>query len=482
MLRDKLDRESLADLYERLVNSGNDPLETGTVFEVIEERSTLAGALYALKAADLSQAELDDFVIRLNAVQEGNPDLDPVPDTVQREIARVQLDELLREQSRREARFLAAERSEMYLSNRTELIGSLMGLGAQLKEDRKGAHFFTTFDAILSILERAQQDATAGAATVVQVLREVSKLPSESIAHELDPWMRWGIALELMSDERGLGGETADVDLDTRTEATRAKRMFFAEERQDARYDEADLPLDLTGDDIADLLDAHHHASHEWVCRHLPQADMDLYLAHTRREEVGRPEPHVQIIPESAARKLAERGGAFLNPLIFTIPPKERSRTSSRVWSHGLLSGSENVPWVTLHDAGGDPRVRWGAPPHPYGILCSVSLPTSHVLYVFSEEHPKDAEIFEDLTAKATLMSRSTNDSHETLRSVFQSAGYYAIAHYHPSDGSFRELIVLDPSPATVQVIREAIPSFMGDRPLNSPAPSSSPRATPLRR
>lgn len=465
-----LNRETLAGLYRRLVAPRVSAAEREAAIEAIRFRGDLAASLFALQAVDLTQAEIDDALVRLDAALEPDPTLDDITDTVQREIAGVQLDVLAAESERRRAVYAEAEAGGIYLPARADLVGAVIGLATQLLDDPAQAHFGDTVIAITQIIRRQHVEGTPGAAAVAQVLREVDSLPPEEVTHKLDPWVRWAVALEILESPRGFAGIRFDFDPVTRAQAARAKRMLYAMDRQDARYDEVDWPLDLTGIEIARLLSDHATARLTWATERIPESDLVLYLTPTRREEANRPEPHVQVVPEAEAMELARRAGAFPLPMLYAIPPQDRTRLARQIWSEGLPPVPPNMPGLTFYDAGGDPRIRWGAPPHPYGLLCAIVLSPKDVLHVLHPDHPQDYERFNELTRRAEFMARSAGNYPETLRSILRSEGVRAVAHYHPVERYLHELVVIDPDERTVMVIRESVPSFMrGDSPLAIP-------------
>lgn len=461
----EFNRETLSGLYRRLVSERCSAAVREEIIETIRARGDLAAEIYALQAVDFTQAELDDFRVRLEVALEPNPELDDITDTVQREVASVQLDVVSAEHQRRQLVFAAADSGKFYLPSRADLVGSVMGLTAQLVADPRTAHFAATTEVIVQLVRQAALNSAPGTSLVVQVLRAVDKIPPEEISHKLDPWIRWAVALELLESERGFAGHTISLDPVTRAQASRAKRLLYATNRQDARYDEVDWPLDLTGTEIARLLETHAKAIEVWTREGMPVSDLTLYLNPSRREEVGRPGSHVQIVTEEMARELATRAGAFPLPLVYALPPLERIRLARQIWSHGLPEVPPSLPGLTFYDAGGDPRVRWGAPPHPYGLLCAIILKPQDILHVLHPDHPEDFERFNELTRRAEFMARGFANYATTLRSILRSEGIRAVAHYHPTKRYLHELVVVDPGPETVLVIRESFPAFMRDEP-----------------
>lgn len=467
MARKPLSRESIDSLYRRYDANAADAHD---ILEAIEERAQLASSLFVLEAAQMSQADLDDAFGRLSAAAvDRHPNEDSIEEVVRMTSARVQLTAIQREQERRVDIFGAATRGEVYLPTRPELVGSLIGFGAQL-ERGDDTHFRATFDRIVSSVRQGLNEQSPGAPVVIHALRTANTLPTEDPASPLDSWMRWAIVLELLADKNGYGGIRISVDDVTRSAAIRAKRLLYAIDRQDPRYDEADWPLDLPGDALANLLEEHYFAAQEWARLGAPDRDLRRLLAPVRWEERERPEPHPQIFYEKEAQDFAVRGGAFPYPLVYPIPPAERARLARQIWAHGLPRIASGKVGLVFNPAAGDPRVRWGAPPYPYGLLCAVRLSPNEVLNVARPGYDDDHERFNQLTRRASHMATSDADYPDTLRNVLLSEGYKAVAIYNEIHGFMHELVLLDTAPNVVVVIRESVPAFVqGDRPLELP-------------
>lgn len=469
MTRDALRRQPLRRLYELLM-ADPAPSEAEAIVSVIEERAGHAINLYSMEAVRLSQTELEDLIARLDGAETPSDDLDPITDTVEREVARVQREALLDEFDRRQAVLLAANRDERVVPTRSELVGGVMAATEADVDEAPSGGGPSRLERLSSFVDEALSSSPRGSMAVVRSLRAVRDLPVEVGRRSLDLWILWALALETLTRPRAEGLLRTSVDPVTMAAANRAKRLLYAVDRQDARYDDSDWPLDLTGDDIADFLERHYQASWAWARSRAPASDRGMYLRPVRREETGRPNPHMQVADEREARRAAEEAGGFPEPLIFPVPPRERSRVAQALWTNGLPPVPERKPGLAFYNGGGDPKVRWGGPPHPYGVLCAVALPPKAVLHVFDKERPEDHDTFNELTARATFLSRTDDDYHERVRNVFRSEGYQAVAHYDPNQGYLHELIVVDPSPETVMIVRESIPSFRhGTRPLSLP-------------
>lgn len=463
-------QEPLEKLYQRLRSRRLSADAHDEILGTIRFRSNLASASYRLQALDLTQAELEDRIAQLSVAIEDDPAPQDLAEAVRREVAGAQLAVVTAEYQRRQAVYTAANKGDLYLPSRTDLLGALTGLATQLLDDPENAHFSATTSAILDLARRHASQGKPGIPIVVEVLREADRLPPERITHQLDPWVRWAVALEFLASEQGFAGQRVDADPVTRAEANRAKRLLYATDRQDPRYDEADWPLDLTGTTIAEVLEEYAKAAERWANNRIPERDLVFYLSPIRKEEGGRPAPHPQIVPEKVVRELAVQAGAFPVPFVYAIPPDERLRVTRQIWSHGLPPIPSNLPGLLFYDVGGDPRIRWGAPPYPYGLLCGIIVKPEEVLHVPHPDHPQDFDRFNELTRRADLEARRGRPYPETLRSILRSEGVRAVAHYHPTKHYLHELVVLDSGPETVLVIRESFPPFMrNDRALVLP-------------
>lgn len=467
MAHRSLSRESIESLYRRYDANAADAQD---ILNAIEERAQLASSLFMLEVAQMSQADLDDASERLEAAAvDRHPDEDSIEEVVRMTSARVQLSAIQREHERRIAILGSASRGEIYLPTRPELVGALIGLGAQL-ERGEDSDFKPVLDRIVAIVRQSLLEQTPGALLVTHVLRTVGKLSATDTESPLDPWVRWAIALELLTDKNGYGGVQIPIDDVTRAAAIRAKRLFYATDRQDPRYEDADWPLDLPGNVIADLLEEHYFATQDWAKLGAPDRDLRRLLSPVRWEEHGRPEPHPQVLFEKDARELAQRAGGFPYPLVYPVPPLERARIARQVWTHGLPAIPSGKVGLVLNPAVGDPRVRWGAPPYPLGLLCAVCLSPDQVLNVARPGYDEDHERFNQLTRRASHMAGEAANYPDTLRNILLSEGYKAIAVYNEIHGFMHELVLLDTSPEIVVVIRETVPAFVrGDHPLVIP-------------
>ncbi|MGH7518856.1 MAG: hypothetical protein ACREOC_15555 [Gemmatimonadales bacterium] len=458
---------SLVELYRCLLG-GSQP--AALVERHIRHRSALAGALLRPWATELSEQDLQEFQDRLHAVAEPNPRMDPAVDAAERELARVHCTVVEQELSGREQLAELVDQRASFAMGRNDLVGYLFDAARQLRDLQQGtapavpttAPVVALFDQLVGAVGGALETQPPGRLVVAQALRAAAHL-SHPRDDEGDPWVRSAIVLELLTQEGGWMGVALPVDAVTRAQAVRAKRIFYAEVRQDPRYDELRWPLDLTGVEIAELLAGAEHASATWVRDRMPAADLEQYLEPIRREEPGRPMPHHTILPERAARALALERGASTSPMVLFVPPSERVETARRVWESGPPAIEPGTLGIPVYSLGGDPRVRWGAVTFPHGLLCVVDLAAGAILHLGRKDSAEQEAKFEAMVAQATKHAETEAEYATRLREILLERGVKAIARYDHVAKQLnkpQEVILLEPE-TSLKFIRETVPSFV---------------------
>jgi hypothetical protein len=473
-----LNKLSLVDLHRCLLN-GSRP--AASVRDHIRHRSKLATALFRLWAVEQSESDLMEFQDRLHAAATPDPRLDPAQDAAEQEIADVQLSVIEEELGRRERVAEQLEQDADAFVTRNDLVGYLFEVARYLRDHRPPARTgddtappwgslmtIVLVDLLVHEVERALMTNPPGRLVVADALRAVDQLEPRD-ADPADAWVRSAVVFELLTQEGGWMGVTLPVDPVTRSQAVRAKRIFYGEGRQDPRDDDLHWPLDLSGPDIADVLGASEHASAAWSREQLPDVDLDSYLEPLGREESGRPTPHPSVIPEAEARELVLAQGTITSPMVLFVPPSERVARAGQIWKNGPPDIEPRALGVQVYSLGGDPRVRWGAVTFPHGFLCVVDLPPAAILNLGRSDSARDEAAFEQMAAQATRDAPTEADYADRLRAILLERGVKAVARYDHVAKELnkpQELILLEPATA-LKFIREAIPSFMrGSRPV----------------
>lgn len=470
LMPSQIQRASLRHLFRQLLD---DSIATDRecIRQAISVRGHLASMLYAPKvAAAFNAVDLDFAIGELECAQATNPAQDPITDAIEREVARVQLTVLQRERDRRLAALVAVQRGDFYSPNRDELaywvnclaFRTIDGLSADVCEQQVSE--------VVSWTRKRLSCEAQDPIVVPRLLRDAARIPLGCVSDALRPWIYPAIVLELLIKHEGFAGHRIDVAPIIRDTARQTWRLFYCADRA---IDDMEVRLDLSAEEVADLVENQICASREWEQLGLPVDDQRFYTTPLRREEPGRPPAHAQIVHEAQARELAERAGGFPAPLLLAIPPADRTTTVRRIWSKGLACDAENSLGLTLYPAIGDSRVRWGMPPHPYGLLCAVVLPANFVLHVGDDRRRDDHARFEELSRQAAACSRDSVGYTRKLRELLKREGYYAVAQHDPIRRQIHEVTVLTPTPETVMVIRETIPSFARQRDMPHVTPTA---------
>jgi hypothetical protein len=417
-----------------------------------------------------------EFQDRLHAAETPDPRLDPAQDAAEREIAGVQLSVIEAELGRRERVAEAMEDDPDAFVSRSDLVGYLFDAARQLSERTLGFVRPATqrigavehFDALVAAVRHALSTEPPGSLVVAAALQAADRLEPRD-PDPADAWVRSAIIFELLTQEGGWIGVDLVIDPVTRSQAVRAKRIFYGEGRQDPHDDDLHWRLDLTGPGIADLLEASEHASAAWSRERLPAVDLDSYLEPLRREESGRPTPHPSVIPEAEARARVLAQGAITSPMVLFVLPSERLTLARQIWEQGPPAIEPGALGVPVYSLGGDPRVRWGAVTFPHGFLCIVDLPAAAILNLGRSDSARDEAAFEQMAARATRDTVTEAEYADRLRAILLERGVRAVARYDHVDKELnkpQEVILLEPA-ASLKFIREAVPSFVrGYRPV----------------
>lgn len=462
-------RATLEEIYSQ---AWDGRLDQADAAELVSTRARLAARQLEMRLVTMPQLELDDLEPRLAALMDIHPQTPQ--EGVRLECARVQLNALDEEVERRKAVAEAVQRGEQAAPSRTELLATMMGAINSLERDASESRYHEMFQQVVRACEDAQESMPGGIPRLTAALTKVLELTDAVSTDDIDPWLRTLLVLQLFSDvRRGVAGVTMDDDPATVAESNRARAIFLATERQDPRYRGTDWPLDIGPDKLHNVLDQFHWADRRWHQLGIPDTDRDEYTSFVRGEEIGRPEPHPQIMPEAEAREWAERAGGVVAPFVFAVPPRDRVRFAAYVWKHGLPDVAEGEQGMPLYSAAGDPRVRWGAGIYPYGIMCAVAIPSKRILTIGREEDEENDKLWSALTLRAESQSRNDEERAEVLRNLLMAHGYAALARYDyltEKTPQPQELVIFEPSMENVALIRESVPSFMqGERELTIP-------------
>jgi hypothetical protein len=463
-------REPLEQVYDRLLRGEGDEQ---VLIKIVERRSALAGQAYALEVPHLCDLDLHYLRAALAPVLDEPPLDESGRGLAEQEFVRVQIETIDREVVRRDAFLQQVEDGVLETPARNELTAHLMAFHIEIQGRGELADFYADFQHVVSVIARARSGPLVGALRVAQILREIDVFPSaDSETVQIQRWIRTAMALALLTREDGFAGIVCNSDEVTRAEAQRAHRLFYAFDRQDPRYNELNWPLDLSGIEIADAIEAAYKASLEYSREGHPEADLQRYITPAPPEERGRPEPHEQIVPEAQARAEALALGGIPDPVVFAVSPLDRTQIAREIWTQGLPPIPPNQSGHVLRAARADPRVRWGVGSYRWGFLCAVALRPREILHLRDRGRPEDDCTFDDLTRQArSLSGRDSGKYVAVFRELLADAGYRAVQRWD-KDG---QLIVLDPS--CVRVLRETIPPFMQpDRPLRK-APTTVIRA-----
>lgn len=460
---------TLEQIYRRYLNAleKNKPLPDGETINAIELRARLATPILQLNAINLSEYDLDEFVARLSNCIAPNPDIDRAQDFAEREIARVQMGVFSDEARRRYEYLRDVEKGRRFAPVRSRLIGQVIMLAETVRHGSPDSTEYKFIEQLRNLIISFQKRYEPGATTVAEILRHVTLLPKPYTDQDpAERWVMWATALDILTSEFGFGGfEPLKIEPLTWAQAQRAKRILFAFDRQDYRYDEEDLPLDVEGDLLAQVLEGSTSAYREWHRYHLPHADLVAYTTPLRREEAGRPQPSVYIRPEREARELAQKAGGVLLPMLYPLAPTLRRRAAKIIWSEGIPPVPPNELGWAVYGVPGDMRVQWGAFPHPDGLLVTVCISPQNILTIGRGDQDLEHEkTLQRLVEEAQRRSEDTENYRGMLRQLLLQEGYYAIARYdylYRETPTPQELIVLDPTPQHLCVIRESVPSFV---------------------
>jgi hypothetical protein len=453
-------REPLERIYDQLLRGEGDDR---VLIRVVERRSELAERAYTLGLLGLAERDLLNLRSTMAPVLDEPPVDESGRSLAEQEFARVQIAAIDRELARREDFLRRVEQGELETPARNELSGWIMAIDSQMPDRKENTDFYADFQHVVSVIERARRSTPAGALRVAQVLREIDTFPAAfPESAQIQRWIRAAMALELMTRESAYGGVTLHQDKATLAEAQRARRLFYALDRQDHRYEGSNWPLDLSGVEIADAVEGAYKATFEFARDGHPMTDLQRYVTPTPREERGRPEPHAQIVPEARARDEALALGGVPDPMVFAVSPVDRTRSAREIWTHGIPPIPPNQSGHILMAARADSRVRWGAGTYPLGFLCAVALRPREILHLRHPERPEDDRKFDEITRRASSLSRVDSTKYvEAFRELLADSGYRAVQRWDKGG----QLIVQDVS--CVRVLRESVPPFQQpDRPV----------------
>jgi hypothetical protein len=394
-----------------------------------------------------------------------------VEDAVRREVARVQRAVISAELRRRHDVQQELADGTRFAPFFGPLKGALVAMDRYLADPARTVYFRQVFDQIVDLALRVRADHPAGSPQVVALLDAVNALPLPPAANQMEPWLRAAVALELLAEERGFGAVDLGVNPLTQGMAVKARRVFFAETRQE---DGVKRTLDLTPTEVAKVFRDGFSAGRQWTTSAIPLTERNRYLARCTQEETGRPEPGPWILGARCARDLAARAAGVPMPVFYPVSAAARVATARDIWLNGFPSLSahddETVDpsGLTLVATSGEASSEWASGPHPHGLLCAVALPKNTILRlnVVDPDRPKevesDAEVYARLSQQATDMGDEAGYG-ARLRQLLLKEGYYAVGDGQSGTDSpaLEEITLLDPRPETLMVVREAVPSFM---------------------
>lgn len=494
-----LNRLPLSEMYARYVSAAEagDEETVAEIVGAISERADQALCLGKLSVISMSDRDLEEYAIRLRAGQDINEALDPAVDAAQREYARVQSIVVEEEMDRRREFHRLVSSGDLYAPTRAEMVGSLVVLAEMVGGDDPDPMAVRSIEASEALVENVLADGATGAAALAAVLRRLDDLPpSVDGDHPVIRWVTAAALVEMVVSTHGFARRSPlDVDPVTRAEGSRMKRLAFAFDRQDPRYEEDDWPLDLQYGAIAEVLEQAEAARAYWHNRSMPEEEIRRYLVPPAREEPGRPEPHRQIVPRADAMASAERAGGVPFPMLYPLAPRVRRAGAEEIWNNGLPALPESELGWSIYGMPGDMRLRGGLFPHPDGVLIAVILPPERILSVgrvegadpetgeggvlLDREHEEILEKFQIEAERRASAGHLGYRQH--LRQILTRAGYLAIARYdylYRATPTPQEMILLDPSPRYVSVIRESVPVFVTEEELNR-IPRNAPRTAP---
>lgn len=462
-------RDRLVDLYRRYIAAAEagDEATAADILSLVEERANQAMCMVELSVAGMADRDLEEYAIRLKAGMDANEVIDPAVDAAERETARVQLEVVEAEIARRDAFHEEVSSGAIYAISRGEIISALSTYAEMISEGTADSFAYATIEQTEHLVRQTLQSGLRGAAAVAHILRQVDDIPDPT--PESSPALRWiksAVLFEIMISRFGFG-QRPKIELDpvTAAEARRAHRLFLALDRQDLRYEEEDWPLDLPVEIIASLVEQAELARTYWHARRWPEEDLGRYLIPPPREEPGRPEPSAQIVREHEARSRALQSGGIPFPMLYPLSSRVRTHGAEQIWRHGIPPLPEGeLGWV-VYGVPGDMRLHGGVFPHPDGLLVIPTIPRSRILTVGRPEDTENMERLASLEVEAGRRSAGDSSSHRFhLRQLLLRKGILAIARYdylQKDTLTPQELILLDPSPRNVVVIRESVPSFV---------------------
>jgi hypothetical protein len=253
----------------------------------------------------------------------------------------------------------------------------------------------------------------------------------------------------------------------TRAEALRARRLLYALDRESTSDPHGVVLLDVSPSVVADWFSQSAAAGRAWAQAHHPVSDWGRYLTWALLEESGRMAPHPQVVVEADVRADATAAGGFPLPVVFPFNPEFYKEQARDIWQRGLPPVAGRQLGLVVFSAGGDSRADWEAPPSVQGVRCAIVVRPDQVLHLHHKEYPEDERVFFRLAQEASALAAREEEYPAVLRRLLLQQGVQVLARYDHLDLSVRdgqEIVVLDPSPERLRVIRESVPAFLQQR------------------
>lgn len=466
----------LSRIYQHLLDGS---ASTSAVVDVLTARAALSAEIFRGRVLDLSQMEIDDQLARTAGIQEDTTDESPKM-LAARERARIQFSVLESESARRMQRARDLNTGAASAPSRAALYGAVNELEESLRATLPH-RLASAFAALTDRMRAAIVQQPAGTPQVVHALNAVADiLVAAPDATSADTWTLSYAALLLFVEEDGFAGVRVPARPATKAQALAAARILRAQYRADPRRIDPSAPLDTTPAEVADALHAAHQATARWVDLSFPADDLALAIAPCTAEELGRPTPTAWIRPVSEAQHRATLGGAVLNPALLETDPATFVADAESTWMDGLQPRRFQA---SFDDALGlrltlGPDLSWIRPIDRRGLLCAVALAPHQILRCGGDAGREGDRILREAQDTARHRARTSKVGiNVALRALLIEKGYRALLRAGGTETS--DLVIFDPSPSVLTVIRESVPSFV-QKPTVLPRSRSQP-TTPAR-